>query len=307
MTLLLVVVLFGVIFISLDLVTPDKQFFIELGLTLMISIQMRAHWYGWSEHKVDTEEEIIELIDTYDSNVVKFIPNTEEFEEFLNILNEENRQTYINNKFKNRTAHSMGVRQIFRPIVWIKAKGLIKLEWEQYLIEEYEKTDAVDFKTLKKMNKNKFRLTYRRMLEKQIGELRYEKLKNRYERKSMRIKKITSMSIMTRGNDKDIIDVRSKARSKKVTYQTFSAIVSFIISTVFASIMYKEIMLSWTNLFRYLGYIFVMIWTISSTVISSYRMYKEEVTSHLAKLQHVLDRYKSYKEGKHGKKHESVE
>lgn len=308
LTVLIIIILFGVIFLTLEIAVLNKQFFVELGLIATLSIQMRFLWYSWTEYRVDDEEEVIDLIDTYDKNVLKSVTNTEDFEDFMVVLNEENRINYIQNKMRNRNKDNLAVKQWWK-IWWIiKAKKNILPEWEKFLNEEADRLNYSqnDIKSMIKDYKNHFKLEFKRRLETEIGILRFNRLDRIIGKKASRLRKVTSIEIMTRGTSKIIIDVRSKAKSKKAVYHSVSAISTLFTSTLFASIMYKEIMLNWENVFRYLGYLFTLAYTIISTIFKAYRLYKDEVTGHLSKLQYVLDRYESYKESKYGKESQSV-
>ena len=57
LTVLIMFILFGVIFIQMDLAVPNPQFFLELSIVVSLSTQMRLYWYSWTEYKVDTEVE----------------------------------------------------------------------------------------------------------------------------------------------------------------------------------------------------------------------------------------------------------
>lgn len=102
-TILIVIVLFGIIFVQLGLAEVSPTFFLELGCICVLVITVKFNWYNWAEDKKSKEDKIIDAINTYDDNVDKEITNIEDFEKFLKVLNKENREHYVNNKLKNRT------------------------------------------------------------------------------------------------------------------------------------------------------------------------------------------------------------
>lgn len=102
-TILIIIVLFGIIFVKLDLAEPGPTFFLELAAICVLVITIKFNWYNWAEDKRSKEEDIKEAERTYDENVDKEITDIPDFEKFLVILNKENREHYVQNKLKNRT------------------------------------------------------------------------------------------------------------------------------------------------------------------------------------------------------------
>ena len=58
----------------------------------------------------------------------------------------------------------------------------------------------------------------------------------------------------------------------------------------------EEIMLNWANVFRYIGYLCAMAWTIASTVIKAYRQTGDETFDYFSRLRFIVDKYATYKE-----------
>jgi hypothetical protein len=55
-------------------------------------------------------------------------------------------------------------------------------------------------------------------------------------------------------------------------------------------------MLNWANVFRYIGYLCAMAWTIASTVIKAYRQTGDETFDYFSRLRFIVDKYATYKE-----------
>ena len=102
-TALIVIVLFGVIFVKLDLVSPSPTFFLELFAIISLVVIVKFNWYNWAEEKRSKEDDLVKAKEDYDSYVDKEINDIYDLENFLKTLNEENRENYVKNKLKNRT------------------------------------------------------------------------------------------------------------------------------------------------------------------------------------------------------------
>jgi hypothetical protein len=57
----------------------------------------------------------------------------------------------------------------------------------------------------------------------------------------------------------------------------------------------EEIMLNWANVFKYVGYLCAMAWTIASTVIKAYRQTGDETFDYFSRLKFIVDKYATYK------------
>ena len=102
-TALIVIVLFGVIFVKLDLVSPSPTFFLELFAIISLVVIVKFNWYNWAEEKRSKEDDLVKAKEDYDTYVDKEIKDIYDLEDFLKTLNEENRENYVKNKLKNRT------------------------------------------------------------------------------------------------------------------------------------------------------------------------------------------------------------
>lgn len=103
-TVLLVIVLFGIIFVRLKLVDPSPTFFLELSAIIGLIVIIKSSWYNWAEEKkLKEDEDIKKAKRDYDNYVDSEVKDIYDFEEFLVILNEENRKNYVKNKLKNKT------------------------------------------------------------------------------------------------------------------------------------------------------------------------------------------------------------
>ena len=54
---------------------------------------------------------------------------------------------------------------------------------------------------------------------------------------------------------------------------------------------YKELILNWENLFRYLTYLFSILWALVSSLWSGYKTYKNATIDHLSRLTMIVNRY----------------
>lgn len=256
-TILLLVVLFGVIFVTLDLVTPGPSFFLELGIIVVLTFLMRFFWYDFAEDKRLNEDDLVKERDNYFKMVDEVVKDTNDLDEYLVLLNQENREHYIKNKIGCRTAKNL-------------AK---KTKWLCFWHPSY-----------KKLNEN------------EIGILRYNKLYFKIQRKADRLKPIKSDEIMALSDKEILYDVKNYRKSKKRTYQIVSTILSSCFTVLIASIAFREIMLDWTNVFRYVTYLFSIISTIAMTILRAYRTSGEETKDWYSRLKFVLDKYACYKE-----------
>ena len=236
-TALIVIVLFGIIFVKLELVTPSPTFFLELFAIVSLVIIVKFNWYDWAENKRSKEEDLIKAKEDYDKYVDKEITDIYDLEKFLKTLNEENRNNYIQNKLGNRTKDNCP---------------------------------------------------------------KYEELKEKYTRLSYkRVKEIKASDIKTRGNTLYLADAKNYQKEKKIIYQTITTIGSIIFSTILAYIGFKELMLSWANVFRYISYLFTIAFTMYNTITTAFKNTEVETLDHLTRLQFIVDKYVNYKEGRH--------
>lgn len=235
-TVLIAVVLFGFIFVTMGWAEPGPEFFIELGGIAILVIIIRITWYNWAEEQKLKDEELKKSIDTYDAYADKEITDTYDFEKFLVLLNKENRDNYVLNKLKGRTAKNCP---------------------------------------------------------------KYDKLKAKYERMAVVfVKEIKSCDVKTRGETKNLYDSKNYRKQKKVVYQVASTIISIGITTLIAFTAFKQITMSWENVFRYCTYLCSMGITMWLSITTGYRNTENETLDHLSRLQFIVDKYVNYKEGK---------
>lgn len=256
-TVLLLVVLFGVIFVTLDLATPGPSFFLELGIIIVLTFLMRFFWYDFAEDRRLNEEDLLQERDNYFKMVDEVVKDTNDLDKYLVLLNQENRDHYIKNKIGCRTA-----------------KNLAK------------KTKWICF----------WHPSYKKLSEAEIGEIRYNKLYFKIQRRADRLRPIKSDEIMALSDKEILYDVKNYRKTKKRTYQIVSTVLSTVFTILIASIAFREIMLDWTNVFRYVTYLFSILSTIAMTVLKAYRVTGEETKDWYSRLKFVLDKYACYKE-----------
>lgn len=256
-TVLLLVVLFGVIFVTLDLATPGPSFFLELGIIIVLTFLMRFFWYDFAEDKRLNEEDLLAERDTYFKMVDEVVKDTNDLDNYLVLLNQENRDHYIRNKLGCRTAKNLAKKN----------------KWMCFWHPSYKKLSANE-----------------------IGEIRYSKLYFKIQRKADKLKPIKSDEIMALSDKEILYDVKNYRKTKKRTYQIVSTVLSTGFTILIASIAFREIMLDWTNVFRYVTYLFSILSTIAMTVLKAYRVTGDETKDWYSRLKFVLDKYACYKE-----------
>ena len=256
-TVLLLVVLFGVIFVTLDLATPGPSFFLELGIIVVLTFLMRFFWYDFAEDKRLNEDDLLQERDKYFKMVDEVVKDTNDLDKYLVLLNQENREHYIKNKIGCRTAKNLAKKN----------------KWLCFWHPSYKKLTANE-----------------------IGEIRYNKLYFKIQRRADKLKPIKSDEIMALSDKEVLYDVKNYRKTKKRTYQIVSTILSTGFTVLIAPIAFREIMLDWTNVFRYVTYLFSILSTIAMTVLKAYRVTGEETKDWYSRLKFVLDKYACYKE-----------
>ena len=256
-TVILLVVLFGIIFISLDLVTPGPSFFLELSVIIGLNFTMRVFWYDFAEEKRLSEQDISDAREVYFKIIDDVIEDSNDLDKFLVILNQENKTHYIKNKIGSRNPKNMAVKN-----KWI-------CFWHP---------------------------SYKNLTKEEIGQVRYDKLYFKYQRKADKIKPIKSEDIMALSDSDMLYDAKNYAKDKKRRYQTISTILSTGFTILIASIAFKEIMMNWENVFRYITYIFSIAITIAITVNKAYKTTGDETLDWFNRLKFIVDKYATYKE-----------
>ena len=256
-TVLLLVVLFGVIFVTLDLATPGPSFFLELGIIVVLTFLMRFFWYDFAEDRRLNEDDLLQERDKYFKMVDEVVKDTNDLDKYLVLLNQENREHYIKNKIGCRTAKNLAKKN----------------KWLCFWHPSYKELTANE-----------------------IGEIRYNKLYFKIQRRADKLRPIKSDEIMALSDKEVLYDVKNYRKTKKRAYQIASTILSTGFTVLIASIAFREIMLDWTNVFRYVTYLFSILSTIAMTVLKAYRVTGEETKDWYSRLKFVLDKYACYKE-----------
>ena len=257
LTALVAITLFGIIFIRTGLAQPSASFFLELGIVLLLSVLMKVWWYDDTEERRLSEDDIKNEKEKYLTLAYKTVTDTNDLEKYLVILNQENREHFIKNKIGSRSAKTLAEKK------W----WMIALHWK-----------------------------WRKLTPEQIGEIRYGKLYYRVVRKADKLKPIKSEHIMALADSEQLYDARNHLKTKKRVFQIVSTITSFALTTALSVMAMEEIMLSWTNLFRYIGYLCSMAWTIGYTIISAYKQVGAETFDYYNRLKFIIDKYATYKE-----------
>lgn len=257
LTFLVAVTLFGLIFIKTGIVQPSPSFFMEVGIVLLLSILMKVWWYDYTEERRLAEEDLKEEKTNYFTIVDNVITDTNHFEKYVDILNQENREHFIKNKVGSRSP-----------------KKLSEVTWWHYL----------------------WHPSWKKLTPEQIGQIRYSNLYYKIQRKADRLKPIKSEHIMALSDSEQLYDSRNHLPFKKRMFQLISTIGSFLLTIALSVMAMEEIMLNWANVFRYIGYLCAMAWTIASTVIKAYRQTGDETFDYFARLKFIIDKYATYKE-----------
>ena len=256
LTFLVALTLFAIIFIKAGIVKPSPNFFLELFIVLTLSVLMKVWWYDYTEERRLAEDDLKEEKKNYFKIVDEVITDTNEFEKYLVLLNQENREHYINNKVGSRSPKKLS------EINW----------WHKLWHPEWKKLEP-----------------------EVVGNIRYSRLYYRIQRKADRLKPIKSEHIMALADSEQLYDSRNHLPAKKRIFQLVSTIGSFMLTVALSVLAMEEIMLSWTNVFRYVGYLCAMAWTISSTVLKAYRQTGDETFDYFARLKFIVDKYATYK------------
>lgn len=256
-TTLLLVVLFGAIFITLDLATPGPSFFLELSIVVGLTFIMRMFWYDFAEDKRLNEQDLIDEKDKYFKILDDTVKDSNDLDKYLVVLNQENREHFIKNKIGARTAKNLSKKNKWMCL------------WHP---------------------------SYKKLTKEDIGQIRYNKLYFKIQRKADKLKPIKSEEIMALSDSEVLYDVKNYRKEKKHKYQITATIVSTIFSIIIASIAFKEIMLNWVNVFRYVTYVFSIVSTIVITIIKAYRVTGDETFDWFNRLKFILDKYACYKE-----------
>lgn len=256
LTFLVAVTLFGIIFIKAGIVQLSPDFFLEVSIVLLLSVLMKVWWYDYTEERRLGEEDLRNEKTNYFKIVDEIITDTNEFEKYLVILNNENREHYIKNKVGSRSPKQMS------EITW----------WHLLWHPEWKKLD-----------------------KETIGNIRFAKLYYKIQRRADKLKPIKSEHVMALADSEQLYDSRNHLPTKKRVFQVVSTLGSFLLTIALSVMAMEEIMLNWANVFKYIGYLCAMAWTIASTVIKAYRQTGDETFDYFARLKFIVDKYATYK------------
>lgn len=256
-TILLLIVLFGIIFITLGLAQPGPSFFLELGVIAALSFTMRVIWYDLAEDKRLSEEDILSERANYLKIVDSAILDTNDFDEYLVVLNQENKEHYIKNKLGSRTPSRLAKKTKFMCLI---------------------------------------HPSYRNKTKEEIGQIRYDKLLYKIQRKADKLRVIKSEEIMALSDGELLYDAKNYTKIKKRSYQIGSTILSTGLTIVIACMAFDQIRLNWENVFKYLTYLFTILSTITTTVFRSYKTTGDETFDWFNRLKLIVDKYACYKE-----------
>lgn len=257
LTFLVAITLFGLIFIKTGIVQPSPSFFLEVSIVLLLSVLMKVWWYDYTEERRLSEDDLKDEKKNYFKIVDEVITDTNHFEKYVDILNQENREHFIKNKIGSRTP-----------------KKLSEVTWWHYL----------------------WHPKWKKLTPEVIGNIRYSKLYYRIQRRADKLKPIKSEHIMALSDSEQLFDSRNHLPFKKRMFQLISTLGSFLLTIALSVMAMEEIMLNWANVFRYIGYLCAMAWTIASTVIKAYRQTGDETYDYFARLKFIVDKYATYKE-----------
>lgn len=98
LTALMIVVLFGAIFVATKLVELTWNYVFECFIVIVIAVEIKLLWYPFGEEKRLAEGDLQKKKDDYYKYADENITDIYDFEAFLVLLNQENRENYVKNK-----------------------------------------------------------------------------------------------------------------------------------------------------------------------------------------------------------------
>ena len=257
LTVAVIFLLFGLIFVRTGIVTPSPSFFLELGIIAMITLLMKLWWYTYAEEKRLSDDDIKNEKDKYFRMVDSTVTDTNHLDKFLVILNQENRQNFIDNTLGCRTAETLQTRKwyiiMWHPSWWKKTKE-------------------------------------------EIGNIRYAKLYYKTLRKADALEQVKSIQIMALSDAKQLYDATNHLKTKKRNFHIITTIISLVFVTSFSMMAVEQILLNWANVIRFIGYLVAIIWTIAYSLIMGYKQTGDETFDYYNRLKFIVDKYATYKE-----------
>lgn len=257
LTVLVVGVLFAVIFIKGGFVKPSPDFFRELLVVCCLTLMMKLWWYDFAEDKRLDEDDIKTEKTNYFKIVDSVVEDSDDLDKYLKILNQENRDHYIKNKLGCRTAKTMAIKNW-----WVCL-------WHP---------------------------SYKKLTKEQIGQIRFDKLYYKYQRRADHLRQVKSEEIMALTSSEMLYDSKNYLKQHKRNYQIVTTLVSMTLTVILASMALEQIMLSWINVFKYISYLCAITFTIAWTVVKAYKQTAEDTFDHLNRLKFIVDKYATYKE-----------
>lgn len=152
---LLMVVLFGLIFLPLNLVERTPEYWFEVMVVIGLLVISKINSSNYIEATVKNSTEIKEANTAYDKFVEENVKDVDELNEFVKVLDEENKKKYIKAKLKNYTEENYERKHIFMPKTFEKFKNRIIEKSEKIRpindLEVYTRTDAPEMITSKNL------------------------------------------------------------------------------------------------------------------------------------------------------------
>lgn len=279
----LLIVLFGVIFVNLGLVQLSPSYFIELAIVASLLIIVKTTWYDSAEENRLERDDIKSADNEYDDMVDSLITDVDDFEKFLLILDQENKERYIKAKMGTKSAYKFGRRKYAR------------------LYKKYKRQAFKLYKSMSKEDEEKRKQYIEDKLQgetpESLGEAKYLKRLTRVQNRADKIKPLNSSDVITRGECKKTYDTKNYQRQKKRVWEISSTIMSVALSIGLAAIAFKELMLNWGNAFRYCAYVYSILQTIVMTLLKANKNTYNEHIDHLSRLTVILKKYEKHKEG----------
>lgn len=283
-TILLLVVLFGVIFVPLDFVeVTDPKFYIELALVSVLLIIIKITWYDNVEEARLNESDIKDAKEAYDDMVEREVTDVNDFENFLPELDEENQTKLVTYLMGKKTPESLGK---------IKYNKLVR----RYRREAY-KLFPVTVENYKEARKNYIEDKLDGRTAASLGQEKYDKLYKKARDKADKIPLLVATEILTRGESGKPYDSKNYTNKKKRKWQLISTITSIGISIGLASLAYNQITMNWESVFRYITYVYSIGQAIVLTVIQARKNTYNETMSHLERLSVIIKKYSCKKKG----------
>lgn len=232
-TILLLFVLFGLIFVRLEIVELTETFFLELAIVIALTTIVRFFWYNEGEERAMGDDDIQLIKRNYKDLVDTTITSQDDLDDFVEELNTQNRNTWVLRKLKGKTSKNCP---------------------------------------------------------------NYQSIKQKLEEKSYtKVPVITATQILTRSTKYETINATDYTKFKKLFYQTTSVFISVGMTIILGILAYKELLLNWENVFRYLTYVFSIVWALITSLWSGYKNYKTTTVDHISRLTMIVNRYGEWK------------